>query len=76
MQYVKCIVDYCESLGTFPLRGTKRDDVRPGLLVTNYRRRVVIAFSVGAEVVSIIGIFYGERDYETLLQSDLSDDNS
>jgi toxin ParE1/3/4 len=25
------IVTYCESLQDFPLRGTRRDDVRPGL---------------------------------------------
>jgi toxin ParE1/3/4 len=47
-----------------------RDDVRPGLRITNYEKRAVIAFAVDAEQVSIIGVFYGGQDYETLLQDD------
>jgi len=69
-RYTDAIVSYCESLRTFPLRGTKRDDVRPGLRITNYKKRVVIAFTVDDELISIIGIFYGGRDYETILQED------
>ena len=69
-RYTDAIVSYCESLRTFPLRGNKRDDVRPGLRITNYKKRVVIAFTVDAELISIIGIFYGGRDYETILQED------
>jgi len=45
-RYTEAIVTYCESLRTFPLRGTMRDDVRPGLRITNYRKRAVIAFDV------------------------------
>lgn len=69
-RYAEAIVSYCESLCTFPLRGTQRDDVRPGLRITNYRKRTVIAFGVDADVVSIIGIFYGGRDHETMLRDD------
>lgn len=58
---------------TFPHRGTRRDDIRPGLRITNYKGRTVIAFDVDAELVSIIGVFYGGQDYETALQSDLDD---
>ena len=74
-RYTEAIVIYCESLCTSPLRGTKRDDVRPGLRITNYKKRAVIAFDVDADVVSIIGVFYGGQDYETILQDD-SDDSS
>ncbi|WP_081491823.1 type II toxin-antitoxin system RelE/ParE family toxin [Rhodanobacter sp. 115] len=35
--YVDAIVAFCQSLATFPLRGTKRDDLVPGLRITNYR---------------------------------------
>lgn len=69
-QYTEAIVSYCESLRTFPLRGTQRDDVRQGLRITNYRKRTVIAFDVNTGVVSIIGIFYGGQDYETALRDD------
>lgn len=69
-QYTEAIVGYCESLRTFPLRGTQRNDVRLGLRVTNYKKRAVIAFDVDTDVVSIIGVFYGGQDYETVLRDD------
>lgn len=72
-RYTEAIVNYCESLRTFPHRGTLRDDVRPGLRITHYRKRAVIAFYVDAGVVSIIGIFYGGQDYETILQDEPDD---
>jgi plasmid stabilization system protein ParE len=73
-RYTEAIVSHCESLRTFPLRGTRRDDVRPGLRITHYRKRAVIAFGVDADVVAILGIFYGGQDYETMLQPDEPDD--
>ena len=72
-RYTESIVSYCESLRTFPHRGTMRDDVRPGLRITNYRKRTVIAFDVDVEQVSIIGVFYGGQDYETVLRDDAED---
>jgi len=66
-RYLDAIVSYCESLCSFPHRGTRRDDVRPGLRITNYKKRLVIAFDVDDAVVSIIGVFYGGRDYEVIL---------
>jgi toxin ParE1/3/4 len=65
--YVDSIVAFCESLQTFPKRGTQRDDIRPGLRITNYRASTVIAFAVFEEIVYIIGVFYGGQDYETVL---------
>jgi plasmid stabilization system protein ParE len=70
-RYVNAIIGYCETLETSPLRGAQRDDIRPGLRITNYKGRTVIAFAVDAEQVSIIGVFYGGQDYETALQDDL-----
>ena len=69
-RYTEAIITYCESLRTFPRRGIRRDDVRPGLRITNYKGRTVIAFDVDAGVVSIIGVFYGGQDYETILNDD------
>jgi plasmid stabilization system protein ParE len=73
-RYTEAIVRYCESLCTFPLRGVLRDDIRPGLRITHYKKRAVIAFDVDAELVSIMGVFYGGQDYETILQDDSEDD--
>jgi toxin ParE1/3/4 len=67
-RYTDAIVTYCEGLGTLPYRGVQRDDIRPGLRVTNYRKRTVIAFTVEVERVSIIGVFYGGQDYGAALQ--------
>lgn len=75
MTYTDGIVSYCESLSTLPQRGTQRDDVRPGLRITSYKKRAVIAFAVTTEEVLILGIFYGGQDYETLLQDD-ADNNT
>jgi toxin ParE1/3/4 len=74
-RYTAAIVSYCESLSTFPHRGVLRDDIRPGLRITNYKGRTVIAFAVDDDAlqVSIIGVFYGGRDYETALGSEFDD---
>ena len=72
-RYVDAIVDHCEALSTFPKRGVQRDDIRPGLRLTNYRGRTVVAFSVNdvTATVSILGVFYGGQDYEKNLMLDL-----
>ena len=72
-RYTDAIVTYCEELQTFPHRGNQRDDIRPGLRITNYRKRTVIAFAVEAEQVSILGVFYGGQDFEVSLQSELEE---
>ena len=72
-RYTNAIVSYCESLHSFPLRGTCRDDVRVGLRITNYKKRAVIAFAVNDNLVSIIGIYYGGQDYESALQLEIDD---
>lgn len=69
-RYTEAIIHYCESIVLSPLRGTKRDDVREGLRVTHYKKRAIIAFAVEADVVSIIGVFYGGQDYESLLSEE------
>jgi len=64
--YVDRIVARCMSLATFPARGTPRDDLRPGLRIVGFERRVTIAFAMmGGEVV-VHGVFYGGQDLEPL----------
>ncbi|CAG4898443.1 hypothetical protein R69919_02467 [Paraburkholderia gardini] len=69
-RYVDGILAYCESLRIFPRRGTRRDDIRPGLRITSYRRRTVIAFAVREGQAFIEGVFYGGQDYEGSLNPD------
>jgi len=74
LNYTNSVVEYCEALATFPLRGTPRDDVRPGLRTTAYKRRTEIAYTVDDGRVSIIDVFHGGRDYETSLHPDEPED--
>lgn len=69
-RYTDAVADFCLSLATFPVRGILRDDLRPGLRITNYRKRTVIAFAWEADArrVTILGIFHGGQDYEAVLQ--------
>lgn len=67
LAYTERIAAYCQSFATFPERGTRRDDLRPGLRVTGLERRVAIAFHVEAETVTIDRILYGGRDLAAAL---------
>jgi plasmid stabilization system protein ParE len=68
-RYTDGLLGYCESLVVFPGRGMRRDDIRPGLRITNYRGRTMIAFFVDDAVqrVVILGIFQAGRNYESVL---------
>lgn len=67
--YVDAIVAHCEGLAVFPHRGTMRDDIRPGLRTSSYKKRAVIATYVDDETqeITILGVFYGGQDYDTIL---------
>jgi plasmid stabilization system protein ParE len=70
--YTEAIVRQCESLRTFPMRGSRWDKIRPGLRVFGFRRRVSIAFDVSGSVVTILGVYYGGRNLEAALKDLLS----
>lgn len=56
MRYIERIDALCRSLETFPERGIRRDDIRLGLRVMGFERRVNIAFQIGPEAVTILRI--------------------
>jgi plasmid stabilization system protein ParE len=66
-RYVDAVVARCQGLRDFPLRGARRDDIRPGLRLTHYRRRTAILFRVSGDEVAIIGVFHGGQDYGAAL---------
>lgn len=70
-RYVDGIVAYCEGLDVFPERGMRRDDIWPNLRLIGFRRRTTIAFTVDAEIVTILGVFHGGQDVGTAFRSDL-----
>jgi toxin ParE1/3/4 len=66
--FIGSIVTYCFGFDTFPHRGSLRDDIRPGVRIVGFRRRVSIAFTVEGNIVSFLGIFYGGQDFEAALR--------
>jgi toxin ParE1/3/4 len=72
--YIARIEAACMALATFPERGTKRDDLAPGIRIIRFERRVTIAFRVEDDTVRIVRILYAGRDYETYFR-DFEDDD-
>jgi toxin ParE1/3/4 len=64
MRYIKRIEKTCISLETLPERGTRREDLRPGLRVMGFEHRVLIAFRVDPASVAILRILHGGRNVE------------
>ena len=71
--YVRRIENSCRRLAAFPESGHRRDDLRAGLRILSFERRVVIAYTVlQTGDVEIGRVFYGGRDYEALVGTDES----
>jgi toxin ParE1/3/4 len=70
LRYIERIEKTCMSLQSLPERGTHRDDLRPGLRVMGFERRVVIAFQVTSGSVAILRILYGGRNVELAFRQD------
>jgi toxin ParE1/3/4 len=62
------LVAACERIGDMPHAGRPRDDLLPGLRSFTFERRAVIMYLVAVETVVITNVFYGGRDYESLLR--------
>ena len=60
--FTDAIVANCLSLDLFPERGIAREELRPGLRATTFRRRVTIAYHIADKTVTIDRILYGGRD--------------
>ena len=66
--YIDRIEAACMALTSFPQRGTRRDDILPGLRTIGFERQVTIAFRVLKTRVEIVTIAYGGRVFETELR--------
>ncbi|WP_439500272.1 type II toxin-antitoxin system RelE/ParE family toxin [Bosea sp. (in: a-proteobacteria)] len=67
--FIDALKDYCLGLSHAPERGTRRDDLAPGLRLLGYRRRATIAFLTTNEEVVVLRILYRGRDVDALLGS-------
>ena len=68
--YINRIEKYCRGFELAGERGSRRDDLRPGLRIVGFERRVTIAFHVDDDAVTIDRIFYAGRDVERIFRSD------
>ena len=62
----------CHRIGDVPRGGRMRDDLIPGLRIVPFERSAVIAYVVEQDMIRIINVFYGGRDFETLLRGEES----
>ncbi len=69
LAYIRRLREECETLSLAPQRGRKRDDIRKNLRVLALDKQCVAAFEIDTSQrkVTILNLFYGGRDYETLM---------
>lgn len=65
--YLDRLETYCSGLEFASERGRRRDDIRRGLRVVGFERRIAIAFVVESEQVVVLRIHYGGRSIEESL---------
>ena len=62
--YIERLEAYCLGFDLASERGQARENIRPGLRVVGFERRVTIAFSVDDVTVTILRLLYGGRQNE------------
>lgn len=60
--YVGRLLEFLARFDEFPERGTLRDDIRPGLRIVGFERRVSIPFVVEHDQVIVLRVLYAGRD--------------
>ncbi len=69
-RYLNRLRSYCERFDAFPERGTRRDDLRPGVRTIGFERRFTVVFSVIDGQVVVLRLMYGGRDIEVAFAED------
>ena len=64
MTYIDRIERYCRDFDLASARGHARDDIRPGLRIIRFERRITIAFMVTDQAVTILRLFYGGQNWQ------------
>lgn len=66
--FVRRIRARCEKIGHVPEGGMPRPDLGAGIRMVPFERSAMIAYRVHDDAVEILNIFYGGRDYESLMK--------
>jgi plasmid stabilization system protein ParE len=73
-RFVSAILDCIDGILVFPRAGRVRDEVRPGMRTTIFKKRTLIADEVdessGEVVVNVLGVFHGGQDWEAVLRDE------
>jgi toxin ParE1/3/4 len=62
--YVERLERFCLGFELSAERGHRRDDLRPGLRIAGFERRMTIAFTVDEAQVTILRLFSKGRNWE------------
>jgi toxin ParE1/3/4 len=62
--YINRLLKYLEGFSTFPERGSLRPDIRPGLRIIGFERRISVAFVVEENEVVILRLLYAGRQFD------------
>ncbi len=68
--YVQDIRERCKLLETHPRLGPAREDLGIGVRIYTMLHRVVVAYRITENSISIIRVFYGGRDYAALMRAE------
>ncbi len=60
--YRKRLLAACSSLGDFPSRGSRRDDLAPGVRTISFEGRALIAYVIRGQAVDVLRILHHGRD--------------
>ncbi len=68
IRYIDRIEVFCERLRHASDRGDIRNDIRPGLRIVGFERRVTVAFMVTETRVTVLRLMYGGQNWEQQLK--------
>jgi toxin ParE1/3/4 len=67
--YINRIERFCRGLDILPHRGASRDDVRKGVRILVFERRVTIAYRIKEDSVIILRVFGAGQDVTAELEN-------
>lgn len=67
--FVAALLDHIDGIVALPLAGRSREDIRPGIRTTVFRRRTLVAYVVDESSgdVNVLGVFSGGQGWEAAL---------
>jgi len=62
--YMARIEAYCSGFEFAGERGRRQDDLRPGMRIVGFERRVAIAFIASDDEIRILRFYYGGQNWQ------------